>query len=372
MNTEPYYFIGLMSGTSLDAVDAALVDFSSCTPKLIHRYQHPLPSALKSDILDLCDPGDNEIERMGQCDVAIGQLFADAALTLVNGANLKPHQVTAIGSHGQTIRHHPEKPAPFTLQIGDPNLIAQASGITTVADFRRRDMAAGGQGAPLVPAFHSEVFSSNKNRAILNIGGMANLTLLPSDKTLPITGFDTGPGNVLLDAWYRMHQTGDFDNKGQWAAGGNIQEKLLHRLIADDYFTLPPPKSTGRERFNLQWLKNNLAALSQNIDPQAVGSTLTELNAVSISSALTAHFPQCEELFVCGGGAHNDYLLSRLQHQIANCQIETTAKLGVDPDWVEAMAFAWLAKQTLAHQPGNIASVTGASEACILGGVYYA
>lgn len=372
MNAEPYYFIGLMSGTSLDAVDAALVDFGTGTPELIHQYQHPLSPSLKSDIQDLCSPGENEIERMGRCDAAIGHLFAGAALTLIREAKLQPDQIAAIGSHGQTIRHHPDKPTPFTLQIGDPNLIAQLSGITTVADFRRRDMAAGGQGAPLVPAFHKEVFSSRKNRALLNIGGMANLTLLPSDKSLPITGFDTGPGNVLLDAWYRMHQPDNFDNRGEWAAGGKIQDKLLNQLIADDYFALAPPKSTGRELFNLAWLKNHLATLPQNTDAQWIGSTLTELTAVSVSNAIKDHFPQCEELFVCGGGAHNDYLLCRLQQHMASCQIQTTAKLGIDPDWVEAMAFAWLAKQTLTHQPGNIVSVTGASEECILGGVYYA
>lgn len=361
-----------MSGTSLDAVDAAIVDFSSSTPELLCHHQHPLPTDLRSKVLSLCTPGENEIERMGECDIEMGQLFAAAALQLLENAKIPTGQIQAIGSHGQTIRHSPKSQQPFTLQIGDPNVIAHITGITTVADFRRRDMAAGGQGAPLAPAFHREAFSSKNDRAILNIGGMANLTLLSGDAHLPDTGFDTGPGNVLIDAWYQQHQQGQYDKDGAWAAGGKAAPILLEQLLTDDYFHLPPPKSTGRELFNSQWLQHKLSQTNRDYSPQDVCSTLVELSAKTISNDLNRYFSQCHELFVCGGGAHNRYLLSRLAAHSPQCKIATTADLGIDPDWVEAIAFAWLAKQRLEEKPGNVISITGATQPCILGGLYHA
>jgi len=370
--TKPYYFLGLMSGTSLDAVDAAIVDFSASTPKLHSHYQHPLPADLRSNILMLCTPGENEIERLGKCDVELGQIFASAALQLLQNAEISADQIQAIGCHGQTIRHSPKSPLAFTLQIGDPNVIAHITGITTIADFRRRDIAAGGQGAPLAPAFHREVFSTTQDRAILNIGGMANLTLLPADTRLPPIGFDTGPGNVLIDAWYQIHQQGPYDTNGAWAAGGKISSKLLELFLTDAYFQLVPPKSTGRELFNRQWLEQRLTQLNLNLDAQDVCATLVELSAITISNDLDQHFSPCRELFVCGGGAHNGYLLSRLAAHSPQCKVGTTADLGVDPDWVEAIAFAWLAKQRLEEKTGNLTSITGAAKACILGGIYHA
>lgn len=368
---EPYYFIGLMSGTSLDAIDAALVDFSKDTPNLVQHHQHPLPPQLRVKILALCTPGDNEIERMGECDVELGALFAEAALELMQQAKLDAEQIQAIGSHGQTIRHCPNDKYPFTLQIGDPNQIAQRTGITTVADFRRRDMAAGGEGAPLAPIIHREVFSVDHDRAILNIGGIANLTLLPGDKSIPPTGFDTGPGNVLIDTWYQSHQQGQFDRDGNWASKGKVIEPLLSQLLSDPYFQLPPPKSTGRELFNANWLEQQLASY-RDIEAQDVCATLVEFSAKTISDHLQKQFPDCRELFVCGGGAHNSFMLERLADQLDGCRVGTTDELGVSPDWVEAIAFAWMAKQTLERKAGNVPSITGADQPCILGGVYYA
>jgi len=368
---RPYYVIGLMSGTSVDAVDAALVDCYGPTPRLIADHQHAIPEGLKARILGLCTPGDNEIARMGACDIETGRLFADAVMALLKKAVMQPTEITAIGSHGQTIRHCPNGPLPFTLQIGDPNQIAHLTGITTVADFRRRDMAAGGEGAPLAPFLHQAVFRTDHNRAIVNIGGIANLTLLPGDKTLAPTGFDTGPGNVLIDGWYQQQGKGPFDRDGKWAAGGQVIDSLLNQLLSHPYFLLPPPKSTGRELFNPYWLAEQIADSRSQHNPQDVCTTLVEYTARTIADALRRYFPGCAELFVCGGGAHNQYLLTRLQRQLPDTPISTTATLGIHPDWVEAVAFAWLAAHTLAQKPANIPSITGATQACILGAVYY-
>ena len=368
---RPYYVIGLMSGTSLDAIDAALVDCGENSPKLVQHHQQPMPPELRAKIVALCTPGDNEIERMGECDVELGQLLAEAVQSLLSKAQLQPSDITAIGSHGQTIRHCPDNLFPFTLQIGDPNQIAHLTGITTVGDFRRRDMAAGGEGAPLAPFLHREVFSTEHNRAILNIGGIANLTLLPGNKDILPIGFDTGPGNVLIDIWYQQHREGAYDQGGGWAAGGDIIDSLLEQLLSDKYFLLTPPKSTGRELFNQYWLERQLADSLQQFDPRDVCATLVEFTVKSVADALYRYFPDCPELFVCGGGAHNSYMLARLQRLLPQIRVATTTDLGIHPDWVEAIAFAWMAKQTLERKPANIPSITGASQPCILGAVYY-
>ncbi len=370
---QPYY-IGLMSGTSLDALDAALVDFSDQRPKLIATLSTEWPPSLKAQLLALCSPGNNEIQRMGIADHELGKLCAQACQQLLRKSGIPANQVAAIGSHGQTIRHMPEGETPFTVQIGDPNLIAQLTGITTVADFRRRDMAAGGQGAPLAPGFHAAVFRTiNKNRAILNIGGMANLTLLFADPCQPVTGFDTGPGNILLDGWCQQHLNKTYDKNGQWARSGAINAALLEQLLATPYFVNPPPKSTGRELFNSQWLTQQLQACHASISTEDVAATLTELTAQSICNDLQGHFPGCDELLVCGGGAHNQFLMERLDVLTPETvSVGTTNSLGIAPDWVEAAAFACFAKQTLEHKPSNLRSVTGAKSDCILGGVYYA
>jgi anhydro-N-acetylmuramic acid kinase len=355
-------YIGLMSGTSADGIDAVVVDFSQREPRLVASHYEPYDAELRKEIVAICQPGPDEINRLGELDVKLGKAFANVTSILLKNNELKSDAIRAIGSHGQTIRHQPAKH--FTLQIGDPNIIAADTGITTIADFRRRDMAFAGQGAPLVPAFHQKIFSSPKqDRVIVNIGGIANITVLPREGK--ILGFDTGPGNTLLDAWCEQHTNHSYDKHGAWAAEGKVQEKLLHTLLSDPFFKLSAPKSTGREHFNLAWLNENLGS-ERPIDIQA---TLVELTVRSILDAIP--FTQ-GEIFVCGGGAHNNYLMSRLQAQASRFSVDSTLKLGVDPDWVEAMAFAWLAKQTLEKKTGNIIPVTGAHRETILGGVYFA
>jgi anhydro-N-acetylmuramic acid kinase len=363
-------YIGLMSGTSADGIDAALVDFSSSHPALIATHYMPYSANVRQQVLALCQQGPNEIERLGELDILLAKLFAQTVNHLLASQSLTAQHIKAIGSHGQTIRHSPHSAHRFTLQITDPNTIATETNITTVADFRRKDMAYGGQGAPLVPAFHQYLFSStHTHRAIVNIGGISNVTLLAQNNPEPIIGFDLGPGNVLLDAWIYKHLNKNHDDKGNWGAQGTIQIELLHRLLEDKFFHQAPPKSTGREYFNLDWLHSFLTRSYAAVDIQ---TTLVELTASSIVHTIKKYLPR-GEILICGGGAHNQYLLSRLR-ELAQPHfiVESTAKWGIDPDWIEAMAFAWLARQTLAKQPGNIPTVTGAKQATILGGVYYA
>lgn len=366
-------YIGLMSGTSADGIDAALVDFSNPLPNLIATHYTPYSPAIRQKIFDLCKPGHNEIQRLGELDIELAQAFAESIHSLLQQTGVNGKNITAIGSHGQTIRHVPHQKHPFTLQIGDPNTIAALTGITTVADFRRKDMALGGQGAPLVPAFHQYLFADkNKNRAIANIGGIANVTLLMPHGKPSVLGFDTGPGNGLLDEWIQQHQQKPHDADGAWAASGNIHQPLLASLLADDYFKLPPPKSTGREYFNSIWLQPHLAAIETTASNADVQATLTEFTAITIANAIKQHMPD-GEIYVCGGGARNAYLIERLQ-QASEKQfsVKTTDALGIHADWVEAIAFAWLAYQTINQRAGNLPSVTGAKQAAILGGLYYA
>lgn len=360
-----------MSGTSLDGIDAALVDFSSNTPTLVKAINFPLPTELRESIKSLCTPGNNEIDQLGSVDIQLATIFAKAVKQLLKETNISAEHVHAIGSHGQTIRHRPNEH--FTLQIGDPNTLAELTGITTVADFRRRDMAAGGQGAPLAPAFHAAMFgSSTQTRVILNIGGMANVTVLqkqlPADAEHPVIGFDTGPGNVLMDAWIQRHQQRAYDKNGQWAAAGTVNEQLLEQLLQDDFFSREPPKSTGREHFNLAWLEQQLNQFGQTIDPVDVQATLSELTVSSVQKAVAQFAP--ESIVVCGGGAHNIDLMKRLSGQCSTATVVVSDELGLSADWVEAVAFAWLARERLAHRPGNLPSVTGAGRPVVLGGIY--
>ncbi|MEO8402071.1 MAG: anhydro-N-acetylmuramic acid kinase [Gammaproteobacteria bacterium] len=360
-------FIGLMSGTSVDGIDAALVDFTDDRPKFIGHSYTQYTADFRQRILDLCQPSFDEVNRLGELDVMLGYQFATAANLLLAQTKVNPAAIRAIGSHGQTIRHHPARG--FTLQIGDPNTIAAETGITTVADFRRRDVAYGGQGAPLVPGFHQSNFSdAHENRVVLNIGGIANITLLPADKTTLVFGFDTGPGNTLLDAWAEKHLNQPRDDDGAWGSKGVVHADLLRHLLDDDFFKLPAPKSTGREYFNLSWLAKFSLASIKPIDVQA---TLVELTAQSIIDSIQSHFDS-GKILICGGGIHNLFLLKRLREIGKKYSIESTQQFGINPDCVEAVAFAWLAKQTLAGKPGNITTVTGAKQASILGGVYYA
>jgi len=359
-------YIGIMSGTSLDGIDAVVVDFSHSPPKLIGHFYRKYHDPLRHAILTLCEPGTDEINRLAEIDIQLGKEYAKTIHSLLNHCQLTPKDIRAIGNHGQTIRHYPHKQ--FTLQVGDPNMIAAETGITTIADFRRADIAQGGQGAPLVPAFHQALFRhSSINRVIVNIGGIANITLLPAETKQPVIGFDTGPGNLLLNVWIEKHLHVAFDEEGNWGKTGRIIDSLLHHWRNDPFFHLPAPKSTGREYFNLAWIQSHLPSSTPAVDIQA---TLTELTAWSIIDAIK-HYFSSGEIFICGGGVHNKFLLQRLHyHADSLFNIASTSKLGIDPTHIEAFAFAWLARQTLTGKPGNLPTVTGARRSCILGALY--
>ena len=372
-------YAGLMSGTSVDGIDAALVDFSGFQASLITSHSHSLPDIIKSRINELCNPASqmqssnkyDQIDLLGELHIQLGQLFAEALLTLIEKARVNKKDVIAVGSHGQTIRHRPNPQHPFSLQIADPNTIAERSGITTVADFRLRDMAAGGQGAPLVPAFHKAFFRSKEiNRIILNIGGIANITLLDKNDSKEVLGFDTGPGNTLMDQWIKKNKGLNYDDKGTWAANGTVNEELLQALLSHPYLSQPTPKSTGREEFNLSWLESKLANFHTS-DAQDIQLTLLHFTAISISQAIKNSEIKSGEILICGGGAHNTLLMNCLSEQLPDFKISTTEAAGCPPDWVEAMAFAWLAKQSIHQLPGNLPDVTGAKNSAILGGIYF-
>ncbi|MBQ0759236.1 MAG: anhydro-N-acetylmuramic acid kinase [Gammaproteobacteria bacterium] len=367
-------YIGLMSGTSLDGIDAALISVDANDNVIFeHSISAQLPAELKADILQLCAASHDEIELLGRTDREIGRVFANAALQLCKSANIKTTDINAIGSHGQTVRHRPPNAErhhnhAFTLQIGDPNTIAELCGITTVADFRRRDIAAAGQGAPLVPAFHAAVFASNtEDRIILNIGGMANITLLKQNGD--VTGFDTGPGNVLMDGWINACLQQDFDRDGNWAASGQVNTTLLEHFLQTAYYAQTGPKSTGREQFNMRIVESALAHFPA-IAPEDVQATLLELTARSICDAIEKSSGSNTPVFICGGGSANLALRKRISALLPSRKVSDTQELGIPPDWVEAVAFAWLAKQTLNNLPGNIAAVTGADGPRILGAIY--
>ena len=364
----PPLYLGLISGTSADGIDAALVRFAPRLEVLAART-FAYPDALRGRILALArSDAAITLDDFGRLDVELGACFADAARELLHKAGVDPHGVAALGSHGQTLCHRPEGPQPFTLQLGDPNVIAERSGITTVADFRRADLAAGGQGAPLLPALHAAVFTDPAvPRAILNLGGISNLTLLVPGQ--PVLGFDSGPANCLLDAWSQRHRGTPRDEGGAWAASGGVDGALLAHMLDDPYFSAAPPKSTGREYFNLDWLDARLAA---DIEPADVQATLLQLSARSIADALRIHAPAIREVYACGGGVHNTALMHALRAALPGIRVETTAPLGLDPDFVEAVGFAWLAKARLENQPGNLPSVTGARGPRVLGGIYAA
>ncbi len=365
-------YIGLMSGTSMDAIDCVLVEFSQTLPQVLATSQTPIAEDIRLRLQSLCQGGGSELDELAALDHVMGRLFAQEVLQLLAQTAVETRDVRAIGSHGQTIRHYPPRQGRGnSLQIGDPNLIAALTGICTIADFRRKDMAVGGQGAPLVPAFHNAVFRrEDKGRVVVNIGGIANLTILPRDPAAQVTGFDSGPGNLLMDAWIHRHLGKNLDEDGAWAASGAAHGPLLTALLQDAYFKNPPPKSTGREYFNLEWLEPLIAAHAPAADPVDIQATLCELTAQSISHAIFQHASHCEEVLLCGGGIHNKYLLQRLSTLLAPRTLHSTHDFGIAPDFVEAIAFAWLARQTLEGKPGNLPSVTGAERAVILGGVY--
>jgi anhydro-N-acetylmuramic acid kinase len=367
-------YIGLMSGTSLDAIDAVLVELGGDTHtamRLLARHTEPLPDDLRQKLVALNRPASGEIARMAAADVELGRLFGKAALTLCDKHQTSPDQVRAIGSHGQTIRHAPDDAFPYTLQIADPNTIAEITGITTVADLRRRDLSAGGQGAPLMPAFHNAMLrKGGETRVVLNIGGMANITILPADLNTAVVGFDTGPGNVLMDVWAQRHLGEDYDAGGKWASTGKLDRALLDRMLKDKYFSMPPPKSTGRDRFDARWLDKHLAHDGKRHIRKNVQATLCELTARTISQAILDYAANSRHIIVCGGGVHNTALMFRLQAVLEGKQVRSSEDYDIDPDWMEAIGFAWLAKQTLDNKPGNLPSVTGAKHPVVLGGIY--
>lgn len=364
-------YIGLMSGTSMDAVDAVAVRFIDDEPQLLATYSEKLPESLRNRLMALAQGEPHTFIDTARADVQLGKFFAHTTQSLLQHAKLTAASVRAIGSHGQTVWHISDGEERSSIQLADPNLIVELTGITTVADFRRRDIAAGGQGAPLVPAFHAACFRSPaEDRVVLNIGGIANITILPKEPHATVRGFDTGPGNTLLDMWALEHQRGNYDQHGEFAKSGRLLASILDKLLHDPYFALPPPKSTGREYFNRHWLKTHTGNPGA-FNPADLQATLCELTAKSIAEAIEKYAANCQRVLVCGGGIHNLFLLQRLQDNLPGIAIESTSSQGVDPQWVEAMAFAWLAKQTLEHKAGNLPSVTGAKHPVILGAVYY-
>ena len=365
------YFLGLISGTSADGIDAALVRFADghphATPELVFGETYLWEPTLRARLVELGQLAASiTLDEVGALDVRVGRAFAQAACAAMQAAGIDTGQLDAIGSHGQTLRHRPHGDFPFTLQLGDPATIAERCGVRVVAEFRRRDVAAGGHGAPLVPAFHAATLHSDgENRAVLNLGGIANFTLLPAGGV--VRGFDTGPANGLMDAWCLRHLGHAYDAGGEFAAHGRIDRRLLERLLEEPWFAQPPPKSTGRDTFNLRWVDAKLVGGESAADVQA---TLLALSVRTITDALRAAQPDTQRVIACGGGVHNRTLMQSLADAMPGVVVESSASQGMDPDFVEAMAFAWLARETLAARPGNLPAVTGAAGLRVLGAIY--
>ena len=366
---NPEIYLGLMSGTSIDSIDAAAITFTGGRLQLLGTHSQAIPESLKQQIIDLCQPGKDSLQLLCETDNQLGELFAEAALALMAAENISAEQVVAIGSHGQTVRHSPPKAGaiPFSQQIGDANIIAARTGCRVVADFRRKDMALGGHGAPLVPAFHKWLFADNQaNRVVANIGGISNITALPKDGSC--FGFDTGPGNLLLDAWCFKNTGNSFDHRGSWGAAGKINTQLLNQLMGHPFISQTAPKSTGREMFNLAWLEQQLEGCS--LAAQDIQATLVGFTAQSLAGAINALNEPADEVYICGGGVFNDQLMAQLQIALGSLPLHSTQQLGLDPTWVEACAFAWLAHQRINNRPGNLPRVTGASRETVLGALY--
>ena len=362
-------YIGLMSGTSIDSIDAAAMTFTEGQLELLGTHSQAIPESLKEQIIDLCQPGKDSVQLLCETDNQLGELFAKAALALMAAENITAEQVVAIGSHGQTIRHSPPKldAIPYSQQIGDANIIAARTGCKVVADFRRKDMALGGHGAPLVPAFHKTLFADTQaNRVIANIGGISNITVLPSNGSC--FGFDTGPGNLLLDAWCCKQTGNSFDDRGSWGATGQIHTELLNQLMSHPFISQAAPKSTGREMFNLAWLEQLLKGY--RLTSRDVQATLVSFTAQSLAGAINGLHESAHEVYICGGGVFNDQLMAQLQIELGSIALHSTQQLGLDPTWVEACAFGWLARQRITNQPGNLPKVTGASRETVLGALY--
>jgi anhydro-N-acetylmuramic acid kinase len=362
-------YVGLMSGTSMDGVDAVLVDFSATQPRLLAHVHHQFAPELRKELTLLNVSGMDELHRASVASQHLARAYAWAVDDLLLHAEIDAAQVRALGAHGQTVRHRPE--AGYTIQLNAPAALAELARIDVIADFRSRDVAAGGQGAPLVPGLHAAVFASDKPRAVVNIGGISNLTGLPGRQSAaPVIGFDCGPGNVLIDTWALEHLGEPIDRDGRWAAGGSANRTLLATLLAEPYLAQAPPKSTGRELFNAEWLRNHLAKVHEHIDPHDVMTTLTRFTAIAVGDAIQAHFAQAEDVVVCGGGARNTTLLAMLSEQVAPRPLRPSGELGIEPEHVEAIAFAWLARAFCERRAGNLPSVTGAEGERVLGALY--
>lgn len=360
-------YIGVMSGTSLDGVDVVLAAIDEQMVQQQASYCHPMPPDIRHQVLAICQGQSLTLSQLGQLDTRLGKLFAEAVLILMRQQLLEAGDIMAIGCHGQTVWHEPQSESPNTLQIGDNNQIVAATGVTVVGDFRRRDMALGGQGAPLVPAFHQALLMDDiERRMVLNIGGIANLSLLLPGQ--PVRGFDTGPGNMLLDVWIWRHQGMPYDKDAVWARSGQVRSALLESMLSDPWFALPPPKSTGREYFNLGWIERQLQYFPA-LAPQDVQATLSELTAITIARQVQLN-GGCDRLLVCGGGSRNPLLMARLSAHLPGTEVGTTDEAGSSGDDMEALAFAWLAYRTLSGQSGNLPAVTGAREISVLGAVY--
>jgi anhydro-N-acetylmuramic acid kinase len=372
VGTSQKLFIGLMSGTSLDGVDGVLADFSGAQPRVLAHHAMPFAPALKQQLLALNTPSDNELHRAALASNGLVRVYAQTVQALLEATQTKAHEVCAIGAHGQTVRHQPGAfdGTGYTLQLNNPALLAELTGIDVVADFRSRDVAAGGQGAPLVPVFHQGIFGqSNHTVGVLNIGGIANLSVLHANGD--VLGFDCGPGNALLDHWCHAHTGDAFDNNGAWGASGSVIEPLLQAMLAEPFLHLIPPKSTGRDLFHPTWLAHQLSSYA-DANAADVQATLTEFTARACVNDVLRHAAEAYELIVCGGGALNGLLMQRLQAGLPNVRVLSSAERGMPPLQVEAAAFAWLARQTVLGLPGNLPKVTGAQGARILGGIFKA
>jgi anhydro-N-acetylmuramic acid kinase len=358
------YYIGLMSGTSMDGVDAALIDAMSHS--LLAKHYLPMPQHLKNKLQGLSQTQTISLEEFSILNIELGNFFALAVNQLLKNTSIARDKITAIGSHGQTVCHSPDSNPAFTMQLGCAHTLATMTGISVVAEFRHKDLCLGGQGAPLAPLYHQELFhKEDKNIACLNLGGIANLSLL--DSSGKVSGFDTGPANCLLDAWIKHNQNLDYDEGGNWARGGKINQRLLAKLFDDDYFLKPHPKSTDKAYFSLEWLNKKR---DEQLNPQDVQATLLELTVQTVAQSLTQHFARCDELIVCGGGARNEYLLERLKSALTPVKVSISDDHGVDADYIEAMMFAWLAAKTLKRETLDLRNITGSSKPVILGAIY--
>ena len=370
-NNSNEIYVGLMSGTSLDGVDVAIVDFGEFPPRLLYCNTAAYEDSLREELRHLCHSQTTSLDDLYSLDARLGETYAEVVNRALDDSAIESGQITAIGCHGQTIRHSPDTRFAYSAQIGDPNRVATRTGITTVADFRGKDIALGGQAAPLAPAFHRFLFRSDQeDRAVINIGGISNITFLPANPQQAVLGFDTGPGNTFLDLWSSRQRNQAYDAEGAWARSGTVDRNLLERMLTDEpYFRQSPPKSTGTEYFSPGWLE---PFLDDRAVPADVQATLVELTAASIAMGMAQLPSMPANCYICGGGAHNLYLRERLAQALPGCGVQTTAELGLDPDFVEATAFAWLARERINLRNGSIAAVTKAQHAAILGGVYAA